>query len=155
MDKLTRPKVVGSINVKVVTGCGNMYVQMGWWNGALHEVFATLGRGGGCAMGFNEALTRSMTTGLRRGVPASDYVKQLKGVRCPVPLPFPKEDSVMSCPDAMAKVLEEYGSLTTDGMIKLVQELNAQPGDQSEEDEAEEAAKHIGMLQKEREKLEA
>lgn len=151
MEKALRPKVVGSINVKIVTGCGNMYVQMGWWDGRLNEVFATLGRGGGCAMGLNEALTRSITTGLRCGVSVSEYVKQLKGVRCPSPMPFPKEESVLSCPDAIAKVLGEYGSLTTPGMIKLIQDLNAQRSCLPEEEEEERALRHIEELRVARE----
>lgn len=152
MDRLPRPKVVGSINVRAITGCGNMYIQMGWWQGSLHEVFATLGRGGGCAMSYGEALTRSITAGLRREVPVSEYVRQLKGVRCPSPMPFPKEESVLSCPDAIGKILEQYGSLTTEGMIKLVQDLNAQPGSLSEEDEEKEALRHIEELRAERDK---
>jgi len=153
MERLVRPKVVGSINVKTVTGCGNMYIQMGWWEGSLHEVFATLGRGGGCAMGYSEALTRSITAGLRRGVPVSEYAKQLKGVRCPTPMMFPKEDAVWSCPDAIGKALEQYGSLTVGDVIGLIKDLNAPSSEVSEEDEAEEAAKHIEELREEREKL--
>lgn len=154
MEKIPRPKVVGSINVRVVTGCGNMYVQMGWWDGSLHEVFATLGRGGGCAMGFSEALTRSVTAGLRCGVPVSEFARQLRGVRCPNPVPFPKEGTVLSCPDAIAGILEQYGSLTTDNVVELIQKLNALPSGLSEEEEAAEAAKHIEELKKGREKLE-
>lgn len=155
MDKAPRPKIVGGINVKVVTGCGNMYVQMGWCDGKLFEVFATLGRAGGCAMCFNESLTRAITTGLRCGVQVAEYVKQLRGARCPTPMPFPREDSVMSCPDAIGKILEAYGSLTTDSMIKLIQELNSLSNRQPEEEEAserEEAMKRVEILRAERER---
>lgn len=154
MDKTKRPKVVGALIVKTVTGCGNLYVQLGWWNGKLNEVFATLGKSGGCAMSFNEALTRSITAGLRFGesVPVSEYVKQLRGIRCPTPMPFPKEDAVMSCPDAIAKVLEEYGSLTAEGMIMLIQRLNAPPSSLSEEEEMKEATKRVEELKAERER---
>lgn len=154
MDRLARPKVVGSINIKVVTACGNMYIQMGWWQGSLHEIFATLGRGGGCAMGYGEALTRSVTLGLRCGVPVAEYARQLRGVRCPNPMMFPKEDAVLSCPDAIGKVLEHYGSLTAEGMIKLIQDLNAPPSGSSEEDEAKTAVEHMEELRVERNKLE-
>ena len=125
MDRLERPKVVGGLIVKVTTGCGNMYIQLGWWNGSIHEVFATLGRGGGCAMGYGEALTRSVTVGLRRGVPVDDYIDQLRGVRCPNPMLFPKEDAVQSCPDALAKVLRQYGVLTIEELVKLILNLKA------------------------------
>jgi len=135
MVKLQRPKVVGSINVKVVTGCGNMYIQLGWWNGGLHEIFATLGRSGGCAMSYGEALTRSITTGLRSGVDASEYIDQLKGVRCPNQVAFPKENEVLSCADAIGKILEKYGSLTTGQMIMLIQNSSGIDNPLSEEDE--------------------
>ena len=155
MEKAPRPKVVGGINVRVITGCGNMYIQLGWCNGKLFEVFATLGRGGGCAMGFSEALTRSVTAGLRCDVPVAEYVRQLKGVLCPSPRPFPKDDAVMSCPDAIGKVLESYGSLTTEDMIKLIQALSSQPSQLSEEDEKKEAIRNMENLRAERERQES
>jgi len=156
MERLSRPKVVGSLNVKVATGCGNLYIQMGWWQGSIHEVFATLGRGGGCSMSFSEGLTRSITAGLRRGVPVDEYIDQLQGIRCPTPRPFPKKDAVWSCPDAIAKALKEYGSLTTEGMIKLIQGLDAQPstGTTSGDSELEDAIKRMEELRIEREKIE-
>lgn len=154
VDKLPRPRVVGGINIKVKTGCGNMYVQMGWWSGSLHEVFATLGKAGGCATCFNESLTRTVTSGLRCGMQVAEFIKQLKGVKCPTPMPFPKEEAIESCPDALSKALEKYGSLTTEGMIKLIQDLNAQPSDLSDEEEEREAYKRIEGLKAEREKLE-
>lgn len=154
MDKAPRPRIVGGINVKVVTGCGNMYVQMGWCNGKLFEVFATLGRAGGCATCFDESLTRAITTGLRCGVHAAEYVDQLSSVRCPNPVLF-QHDSATSCPDAISKVLKEYGSLTTEGMIMLIQKLNEPnalldlPSDKEEE---EAAMKRIAELKAERDK---
>lgn len=154
MNKLPRPKVVGGINVRVETGCGKMYIQMGWCYGKLFEVFATLGRGGGCAMGFSEALTRSITAGLRCGVPPSEYAKQLRGVLCPSPRPFPREDAVMSCPDAIGKVIREYGSLPTEDIVKLIIELSEivplEEGNENDE-EAANAAKQIEEMRKGRE----
>lgn len=153
MEKATRPRIVGGINIKVVTGCGNMYVQLGWSGGRLFEVFATLGRAGGCATCFNESLTRAITTGLRCGVQPYEYIKQLKGVRCPEPRPFPKKTSVMSCPDAIGKIIEEFGSLTADDMIKLVQSLNVQPDDSLDNEEEKEVAERVEKLREERQKL--
>ena len=122
--KLSRPLVLGGITVKVVTGCGNMYVQLNWYQGKLFEIFATLGHGGGCATCEMEALTRSITLGLKKGIPADNYVHQLRGIRCPTPVPFPKEDAVFSCPDAVAKILAKYGSLDVDAIIGLLRGVN-------------------------------
>ena len=100
-----RPPVLGGITVKVVTGCGNMYIQLNWLGDRLFEVFATLGKGGGCAVCQSEALTRSITLGLKCGIPVSEYVRSARGIRCPTPVPFPKDQAVLSCPDAIAKTL--------------------------------------------------
>ena len=120
MEKKPRPRVLGGITVKVPTACGNMYVQMNWKDGKLFEVFATLGHSGGCASSQSEALTRSITLGMRCGVPYDEYVKQLREIRCPNPLPFPKKFAVFSCPDALGKVLAEFGSMGPEGVIDLI-----------------------------------
>lgn len=109
LEKVARPKVLKGITVKVPTGCGNMYVQLNRLEGKLFEVFATLGKTGGCATCQSEALTRSITVGLRCGVEVEEYIDQLQNLRCPSPLPFPKEEAALSCPDALAKVLQAYG----------------------------------------------
>lgn len=127
MGKLSRPPVLGGITVKVITGCGNMYVQLNWYQGRLFEIFATLGHGGGCATCEMEALTRSITLGLKKGIPVTDYIHQLRGIRCPTPMPFPKEKAVFSCPDAIAKTLSEYGSLEVDAVINLLRGANGYP----------------------------
>jgi len=132
VDKPSRPLVLGGITVKVVTGCGNMYVQLNWYQGRLFEVFATLGRGGGCATCEMEALTRSTTLGLKSGIPVTEYIRQFRGIRCPTPMPFPKESAVLSCPDAIAKTLSRYGSLDVDAVVGLLREANGHVEDSSE-----------------------
>jgi len=124
LEKPKRPKVLGGITVKVKTGCGNMYVQLNWYHGRLFEIFATLGHGGGCAGSEMEALTRSVTLGLKHGVPIGDYIHQFKGILCPNPVPFPKSDSVMSCPDAIAKILEQYGTIPVSDVLEFIQGAN-------------------------------
>jgi len=101
-----------------------MYVQFNWSDGRLFEIFATLGKGGGCAVCQSEALTRSITLGLKYGVPVSDYVQQVRGIRCPTPLSFPKDKAVLSCPDAIARALERYGSLSVDAVVGLLRGAN-------------------------------
>jgi len=106
-----------------------MYVQLNWCQGRLFEIFATLGHGGGCATCEMEALTRSITLGLKMGIPVTDYICQLRGIRCPTPMPFPKESAVFSCPDAIAKTLSEYGSLEVDAVIGLLRGANGHSDD--------------------------
>lgn len=84
-------------------------------------------------MGYGEALTRSITAGLRCGVLVFEYTRQL---------------------NAIGKALEQYGLLTAEGMTKLIQDLNAQLSGLSEEDKRKEVMKSIDELRKERGKLE-
>ena len=152
LEKPERPKILGGITIKVVTGCGSMYVQLNWYHGCLFEVFATHGHGGGCAACEMEALTKSITLGLKCGVSVANYIDQLKGINCPNPMPFPKEDAVLSCPDGIAKVLERYGTLSIDKVVELIQGMNG--GAVSPEDEMAEAKAKHEELAAEREKLE-
>lgn len=150
--KAPRPKVIGGLTVKVVTGCGPLYIQMNWCGSRLFEVFATLGKTGGCAISQSEALTRSVTMGLRHGVPLAEYIRQLEGIRCPNPMPFPKEEAVWSCADALAKTLKRYGTLSVEGVVKLIQQTNESVDETlTEEQEKEQAKECIAQLAKERE----
>ncbi len=132
LTKPARPKLIGGITVRTVTGCGKMYVQLNWLEGRLFEVFATLGKGGGCAICQSEALTRSITVGLKCGVPVDEYVRQVRGIRCPSPKMFPKEEEALSCPDALSHVLEEYGSLSVENVVKLLLGVNGVAGNGDE-----------------------
>jgi len=105
--KFERPCTMGGPTVRKRTGCGYLYITI---NGneelSPAEVFAFLGKGGGCAYCQNDALAIAVTIGLRYGVPPEEYIKKLKEVKCPNPIVAPEE--VLSCPDAMARALEEY-----------------------------------------------
>lgn len=124
MDKIKRPAVLGGVTIKVYTGCGNMYVQLNWYRGRLVEIFATLGRAGGCSACEMEGLMRTITLGLKYGVPLEEYIDQLKNLRCPIPVSFPKESAVMSCPDAIAVTLQRYGRMDIQSVVKLILGIN-------------------------------
>ena len=149
--KASRPRVLGGITVKIETSCGNMYVQMNWCDGKLFEVFATLGHSGSCASCESEALTRSITLGLRCGIPCSGYVKELRGIQCPNPRPFPRKTAVMSCPDAIGKAIAEFGELSPKQLIRLLRSSTS-PQAQSERDEETQARIELKRLAEEREK---
>ncbi len=93
-------------------------------------------------MCYSEALTRSVTTGLRCGMPVAEYIEQLRNIRCPNSVHFPKEQSSLSCPDTIARALAEYGSLTVDDIIKIIVGVN-RVDNPSPESEEKEAMKHI------------
>ena len=106
--KKVRPEILNGKTVRMKTGCGNLYVTVNLNGGKPVEVFARLGKAGGCSNCQNEALARAVSLGLKYGVPVKGYVNELKGLQCPNPNMFPKEDRILSCPDAIAKVLEGY-----------------------------------------------
>jgi len=109
MQRTRRPKELEGKTVRQKTGCGNLYVLVNWnKEGRLVEVFAIgLGRAGGCPKCQNEALTRSITMGLKYGVPISEYIKQLEDIQCPNPV-WQDEVQIKSCADAIAQVLRRY-----------------------------------------------
>ena len=109
VEKQARPKTLVGKTVKIETGCGTLYVTLNKDGSSLFEVFATLGKAGGCARCQNEAVTRAITLGLRCGIPKEEFVKEFRGIRCPNPHLYPKAEEVLSCADAIAKVIEEEG----------------------------------------------
>jgi ribonucleoside-diphosphate reductase alpha chain len=92
---------------KVSTGCGSLYITVAYDDKGIFEVFATLGKSGGCASAQLEATCRLITLALRSGVDVASVVKQLKGIRCPN-IAWEDGKSILSCADAIASVLEKH-----------------------------------------------
>ena len=104
----TRPKTLEGSTIKVMTGCGGLYVTI---NGnKAKEVFAHLGKAGGCSNCQLEALTRAITLGLKHGIPVGEFVKELRGLQCPQPQMYPEEERCLSCADGIARALSEYAT---------------------------------------------
>ncbi len=93
--------------LRVGTGCGNLYVTVNQDKAGLCEVFAKMGKSGGCAAAQSEAISRLVSLCLRCGIDTEAILKQIKGVRCPSPL-WVKGGMILSCPDAIAKTIEQY-----------------------------------------------
>jgi ribonucleoside-diphosphate reductase alpha chain len=107
METKERPKELEGKTYKMSTGCGNLYVTINLYEGNVFEVFAKLGKSGGCPSCQLEALTRSISIGIRSGVTAHAYCRTLGGIHCSSPT-YSDGEQILSCPDAISKVLKLY-----------------------------------------------
>ena len=90
-------------------GCGTLFVTVNRDEHGLCEVFSNLGKAGGCPS-QSEATCRAVSTALRSGVAPEVLIEQLKGIRCLSTSVARKDNkgvNVLSCPDAIAKAIEE------------------------------------------------
>lgn len=102
-----RPEITRGVTMRINTGCGKLYVTINEDEYGICEVFAQMGKAGGCAYSQIEATGRLISLALRSGVKVESIIKQLMGIRCPSPS-WQNGGSVLSCSDAIARALREY-----------------------------------------------
>ncbi|MDH7499003.1 MAG: vitamin B12-dependent ribonucleotide reductase, partial [candidate division NC10 bacterium] len=102
-----RPQELQGKTIEMTTGCGKLYVTVNADEKGPFEVFASLGKAGGCAAAQTEATARLASQALRAGIDPEIIVKQLKGIRCHIPSGL-GEQEILSCADAIGKALEYY-----------------------------------------------
>lgn len=103
----SRPRVTKGMTLKVPTGCENLYITINEDDFGPIELFATLGKSGGCAAAQGEAISRLVSLAMRSGVKPDAIVRQLKGIGCNNPT-WEDGEVILSCPDAIGKALERY-----------------------------------------------
>jgi ribonucleoside-diphosphate reductase alpha chain len=103
-----RPDMLRGITRKIMSPLGTLYITVNEdEKGRPFEVFTTLGKAGGAAMADAEAISRLISLSLRSGTPLHTVCKQLRGISCDRAVGFGAK-KVLSMPDAVALVLEEY-----------------------------------------------
>ncbi|RLG91988.1 MAG: ribonucleotide-diphosphate reductase subunit alpha [Candidatus Hecatellales archaeon] len=103
-----RPEKTFGVTYEIQTGCGSLYVTINEdENGLPFEIFARLGKAGGCASAQTEGLGRSASLILRCGIDPREIVKHFKGISCDRPCGV-GPNKILSCPDAIGKALERY-----------------------------------------------
>lgn len=102
-----RPEITEGITERVRTSCGNIYVTVNYDEHGICEVFAAMGKTGGCASAQLEAITRLTSYALRSGIDVNALIKQLSEIRCPSPI-WNDGKLTLSCADAIAKTLKRH-----------------------------------------------
>ena len=120
-----RPTSVAGVTDRVRTGHGNMYVNVTFdEQGHPFEVFANLGKAGGCDSAQLEAISRLVSLALRSGIEPGQIIDHLRGITC---CPTWDEGTlVRSTPDAVALVLSRH--LLGEGTADAISAHSAEGG---------------------------
>lgn len=108
--KRERPPMMRGTTYKQKTSYGDLYVTINDDDlGNPFEVFATIGKAGGFFSAKSEAVCRLVSLALRAGIPTDEVVKQIKGIRGPMPS-WGENGMILSLPDAIAQILERHAT---------------------------------------------
>lgn len=104
---IERPSSIEGKTYKIETGCGTSYITISNLDSPYYEIFATLGKTGGCPSATLQSLTRCLTVGLNLSKDPERlikrYIKQLIGIGCPH-----STKHIPSCVESIGIVLQKH-----------------------------------------------
>jgi len=121
-----RPSLLDGKTVQMKTGCGSLYVTVNKDEKGPFELFATMGKAGGCAASQNEAIGRLISLAWRSGIPTDVISRQLIGISCHKQIGLGK-NKILSCADAIAKAIKLYTGHIDTKLVKAVKPYGACP----------------------------
>lgn len=120
--KKERPSVMHGSTYKLKISSGTLYVTINDdEQGRPFEVFATIGKSGGFFSAKSEAICRLISLAFRADVAPEEVIKQLKGIRGPMPS-WTEYGMVLSLSDAIGQILERH--LATEDRVLELEEKN-------------------------------
>jgi ribonucleoside-diphosphate reductase alpha chain len=102
-----RPRTLSGVTKKIQTGHGPLYVSMNDDEFGPRECFVILGKPGGTAAAFSDALGRMISLAMTHGAKPAEIVNQLRGIQDGHPAGF-GPSAVLSVPDGVAKAMGEH-----------------------------------------------
>jgi len=102
-----RPRTLSGFTKKLQTGHGPMYVTMNDDEFGPRECFVILGKPGGTAAAFSDALGRMISLAMTHGATPAEIVHQLRGIQDGHPAGV-GPNAVLSVPDGVARAMGEH-----------------------------------------------
>jgi ribonucleoside-diphosphate reductase alpha chain len=102
-----RPRTLSGVTKKLQTGHGPMYVTMNDDEFGPRECFVILGKPGGTAAAFSDALGRMISLAMTHGATPAEIVHQLRGIQDGHPAGV-GPSAVLSVPDGVARAMAEH-----------------------------------------------
>jgi ribonucleoside-diphosphate reductase alpha chain len=102
-----RPRTLSGVTKRLKTGHGPLYVTMNDDEFGPRETFVLLGKPGGAAAAFSDALGRMISLAEKHGASPAEIVHQLGGIQDGHGVGF-GENAVLSVPDGVAKAMAEH-----------------------------------------------
>lgn len=102
-----RPRTLSGVTKKIQTGHGPLYVTMNDDEFGPRECFVVLGKAGGTASAFSDALGRMISLAEKHGATPAEIVHQLRGIQDGHPAGI-GPNAVLSVPDGVARAMAEH-----------------------------------------------